>query len=61
MSTVLSYSPVSGRWQTGAPLLDATDGDAAVANAGHIYVVGGEDVAGNVVATLEIYDPRTNR
>ena len=46
MATVLSYSPASGRWQTDAPLLDATDGDAAVANGGHIYVVGGENEAG---------------
>ena len=61
VATVLSYAPTSGNWQTDAPLLDATDGDAAVANAGHIYVVGGEDEAGNVVATLEIYDARTNR
>jgi N-acetylneuraminic acid mutarotase len=60
VATVLSYAPASGRWQTVAPLLDATDGDAAVANAGHIYVVGGENEVG-VVGTLEIYDPRTNR
>ena len=52
----------SGRWETRATIASGPRQETAVvALGGEVYVLGGFDGSGRVVATVEAYDPRADR
>ena len=55
-------TPASGRWEARAAIASGPRQEtAAVALGGEVYVLGGFDGSGRVVATVEAYDPRADR
>ncbi|MEL6178218.1 MAG: kelch repeat-containing protein, partial [Myxococcota bacterium] len=55
-----SPDPMSGTWGTAAPMTVARQETSVVAMGGEVWVLGGFDDRGQVVATLEAYNPATN-
>jgi hypothetical protein len=61
VSTVEAFDPVSNTWAAVASLPAARSAlAAATVPGGHIYAIGGFDVAFNTVSTVEEYDPARN-
>ena len=55
-------TPASGRWEARAAIASGPRQETAVvALGGEVYVLGGFDGSGRVVATVEAYDPRADR
>jgi N-acetylneuraminic acid mutarotase len=54
------YDPASGQWMALSPMNAARGGATARAIGNKIYVVGGLDVDGASLDTMEIYDPATD-
>ena len=62
-STTLTSSQkytVHNTWSSGAPMPTGTVQSAAAVLAGEIYVVGGYNTSGTVLANLQVYNPTTN-
>ncbi len=56
-----SVTPTGGTWQARAPLPGGPRQETGVAALGsEVYVVGGFDATGAVVASVEVYDPAAN-
>ena len=55
LATVERYDIEQNTWEPGAPLQTARKGAVAAYLNGAIYVVGGRDATGNVLATMEVY------
>ncbi len=52
---------IGSDWEKMAPLNTVRSGHGAVALKGKIYVLGGEDIFGKRLDSVEIYDPSTNK
>lgn len=60
-TSVEAYDPVSNSWSTKAPMLTAHSRQPVFAVVGKtIYVGGGMDATGAIIATMEAYDTTTN-
>ena len=61
LSTTEIYDPSTGLWNAAAPLTTGRAWhEAQILPSGRVFVVGGENQAGEVLASSEIYDPVTN-
>jgi N-acetylneuraminic acid mutarotase len=58
--SMIAYDPVADEWQTKSPMLTARGEFDAVTYHGKIYVMGGNDVDGEDLASVEVYNPVTN-
>ncbi|MEM8484903.1 MAG: kelch repeat-containing protein [Bacteroidota bacterium] len=50
------FIPAENRWELAAPLLEARENAAAVFADNQLFVFGGEDAAGNILASVEAFD-----
>jgi hypothetical protein len=58
VSTLTAFTPSTGTWATMASMAAVHDTAAiALDVAGHIYVMGGKDVATNPSSVVEVYTP----
>jgi Kelch motif len=60
MNVVERYDIYNNAWTTVAPLPAARSDMAAAVVGGKIYIFGGFDAAGNVLNTVDVYNPVTN-
>ena len=51
------FDPVSNQWETLAPMSIAREAASAAVLNGKLYLIGGRDGSGNVLSSVEIYDP----
>ncbi|MDZ7267317.1 MAG: T9SS type A sorting domain-containing protein [candidate division KSB1 bacterium] len=57
--TVELYEYYTNQWRSGIPLIQARELHAAVVAREKIYVLGGRDAEGNVLASVEVFQPLT--
>jgi hypothetical protein len=59
-NSVLAYDPKQNTWRSVAPMPTARERLRLVASGRYLYAIGGFDLAGQSLATVERYDPKSN-
>ncbi len=58
LDTVESFDPTTRRWNKRPRLLQERSGSAVVVYENKIWVIGGRNTNGNILSSVEIYDPK---
>jgi N-acetylneuraminic acid mutarotase len=59
-NSVVVYDPKNNTWRSVAPMPTARDRLRLVASGRYLYAIGGADLAGQSLTTVERYDPKSN-
>jgi Kelch motif len=58
--SMVVYNPKSNTWRSVAPMPTAREKLRLVASGRYLYAIGGDDLAGQSLTTVERYDPKSN-
>lgn len=59
-NSMIVYNPKNNTWRSVAPMPTARERLRLVASGRYLYAIGGDDLAGQSLTTMERYDPKSN-